>query len=169
MPAFHVSTNFDIQGPYFVTYPGPGQFYVALEEALTALGDGSIDVALVGGVAHQRNFLVESHFARVEPPVPADDLSDAAGFLILEREGHAAARGVAACVWPAKFCVTYGARDPFEESMAPEELFDGDPVGELGAASLPVALSKWGRWLGVVTHSIRSRDGLTGTTVWRFV
>src|SRR5437667_1190818 len=25
MPAFHVSTNYDIQGPYFVTYPGPGQ------------------------------------------------------------------------------------------------------------------------------------------------
>ena len=37
MPAFHVSVNFDIQGPYLVTYPGPGQFYLALEEAVAAL------------------------------------------------------------------------------------------------------------------------------------
>ena len=34
MPAFHVSLNFDIQGPYFVSYPGIGQFYLALEEAV---------------------------------------------------------------------------------------------------------------------------------------
>ena len=38
-----------------VNYPGPGQFYLALEAAAAALADGTIDVALVGGVAHQRN------------------------------------------------------------------------------------------------------------------
>ena len=37
MPAFHVSVNFDVQGPYFVTYPGAGQLYLALEEAVDAL------------------------------------------------------------------------------------------------------------------------------------
>jgi hypothetical protein len=37
MPAYHVSTCFDIQDEYFVTYPGPGQFYLALEEALVRL------------------------------------------------------------------------------------------------------------------------------------
>src|ERR1051325_4482828 len=50
MPAFHISVNCGIQGPYFVTYPGPGQFYLALEEAITALRQGTIDIALVGGV-----------------------------------------------------------------------------------------------------------------------
>src|SRR4029078_7528726 len=37
MPAFHVSLNFDVQGPYFVGYPGVGQLYGALEEAAAAL------------------------------------------------------------------------------------------------------------------------------------
>src|SRR5262249_6025354 len=59
MPAFHVSVNFDVQGPYFATYPGPGQLYAALDAASAALRTGTVDVALVVGVAHQRNFLVE--------------------------------------------------------------------------------------------------------------
>src|SRR5436309_6093271 len=69
MPAYHVSANFDLQGPYFVTYPGASQFYLALEEAAAALEAGRIDVALVGGVAHQYNFLVRHHFHRVDPAV----------------------------------------------------------------------------------------------------
>ncbi len=113
MPAFHVSTNFDIQGPYFVTYPGPGQFYVALEEAVMALEEGAIDVALVGGVAHQRNFLVESHFARIEPGIR---LIDAAGFLILERESHARLRCSAVCSRLTELTVEYTPHDPFGES-----------------------------------------------------
>src|SRR5688572_18456204 len=43
MPAFHVSLNFDLQGPYFVTYPGPGQMYVALQEAVEALSTRQVD------------------------------------------------------------------------------------------------------------------------------
>src|SRR6266545_929174 len=74
MPAFHISVNFDIQGPYFVTYPGPGQFYLALEEACRALLANAIDVALVAGVAHQRNFLVAHHFGRLDPPVTEERL-----------------------------------------------------------------------------------------------
>src|SRR5207253_861874 len=93
MPTFHVSVNFDVQGPYFVTYPGPGQFYLALEAACTALAEGEVDVALVGGVAHQRNYLVRYHFSRLELPVAAEDLQDAAGCLVLERAGAARARG----------------------------------------------------------------------------
>ena len=61
MPAFHVSMNFDVQGPYWVGYPGAGQFYLALEEAVAALESGSIDRAVVGGVADQSNFLVRHH------------------------------------------------------------------------------------------------------------
>src|SRR5437879_1415897 len=58
MPAYHVSACFDIQGEYFVTYPGPGQFYSALQEAVDELVAGRITIALVGSVADQTNFLV---------------------------------------------------------------------------------------------------------------
>lgn len=86
MPAFHVSVNFGIEGPYFVTYPGLAAFYDALEEATIALGRGRIDVALVGGVAHQENFLVRHHFARgLDASAPKEELADAAAFLVLER------------------------------------------------------------------------------------
>src|SRR4051794_35149647 len=93
MPAFHISVNCNIQGPYFVTYPGPGQFYLALEEALFALRENSVDVALVGGVANQRNFLVEYHHSRLDVPIPSDQLRDAAGCIVLERGAAALARG----------------------------------------------------------------------------
>ena len=42
--------------------------FSALEEACAAMADGRIDIALVGGVAAQSNFLVRHHFARIEPP-----------------------------------------------------------------------------------------------------
>ncbi|MEE9466350.1 MAG: beta-ketoacyl synthase N-terminal-like domain-containing protein, partial [Candidatus Neomarinimicrobiota bacterium] len=79
MPAYHISVNFDIRGPYFVTYPGIGQWYSALAEACTALQSSQIDVALVGAVAHQRNFLVAHHFSRIPAPVPVESLIDSAG------------------------------------------------------------------------------------------
>ncbi|MCP4691820.1 MAG: hypothetical protein GY859_27490, partial [Desulfobacterales bacterium] len=37
MPAHHLSANFDIQGEYFITYPGVAQFYLALQEAVARL------------------------------------------------------------------------------------------------------------------------------------
>jgi hypothetical protein len=183
MPAFHVSTNFDIQGPYFVTYPGPGQFYVALEEALMALEEGSIDVALVGGVAHQRNFLVESHFARLDPPVAGLQLLDAAGLLVLERRRRMKARGgkgrgqlIGADAW------RYDPHDPFSQEFVPEEEFykSSPSYGPLpwprpqvaegmGPASLPVLLSQTAARLpGPSTwhHGVKSRDGLAGWSGW---
>jgi 3-oxoacyl-[acyl-carrier-protein] synthase II len=84
MPAFHVSLNFDVQGPYAVSYPGIGQFYGVLEDALAALESRAIDVALVGAVADQRNFLVEHHFGRLTPPIDAWRLENAAAFLAIE-------------------------------------------------------------------------------------
>jgi Beta-ketoacyl synthase, N-terminal domain len=180
MPAFHVSTNFVIQGPYFVTYPGPGQFYVALEEALTALEEGSIDRALVGGVAHQRNFLVESHFARVEPPIPAQRLLDAAGCLVLERTSAAAARGIPARARLEESHVRYASFHPFEPVWHLEEIFAGseapqdpdtwkrlDPPGEMGPASLAVMLSVSAvRRMELRNWSV-SPDGLFGESAWR--
>ncbi len=141
MPAFHVSLAFGIQGPYFVTYPGPGQFYLALEAALDALASGRIDHALVGGTAHQRNALVEHHFRRIEPPVPAGALQDAAGFLLLETAASAGRRGSAGCGRLASLSVAFSAFDPWVESREPSELFDGSATAvEMGTASLPFAL-----------------------------
>jgi hypothetical protein len=170
MPAFHVSTSFDIQGPYFVTYPGPGQFYVALEEARTALEDGSIDVALVGGVAHQRNFLVESHFARLDPANSENRLLDAAGFLVLERESRARLRGTVLRAYLTELTLGYTPHDPFDGAEKFEDRFNGldmTLVDQPGPASLPLILCFGAVALPLVRHSLRSRDGLIGASVWR--
>lgn len=165
MPAFHVSSNFGIQGPYLTTYPGPGQLYQALEEAVFALEEGRIDVALLLGVAHQRNFLVRHHFARVDDPIAADDLLDGAGCLVLETPAHAQARGAPFRGELFELRSSYTPFHPFEEAPAPEELFAGcSPPGELGPATLPVALA---RGDGVVHHSVQTRDGVRASSRWQ--
>jgi len=103
MPAYHVSVSFDVQGPYLVGYPGPGQLHQAIEEAVFALAQGEIDCALVIGVAHQRNFLVTHHFARIDRPVDAARLRDAGTCLVLEREDSARARGAIARARPREW------------------------------------------------------------------
>lgn len=185
MPAFHISVNFEIQGPYFVTYPGPGQFYIALEQACLALRAGTIDVALVGGVAHQRNFLVESHFQRLPAPVCPEQLCDAAGCLVLEREETARRRMPDAATTQEDaalpgmlidFRLAYRAHDPLAESPAFEEQFLGidapanNTLG-LGPASLPVLLSLQSTGPRaeprVVEHRLSTRDGLQAQSRWR--
>ncbi len=155
MPAFHVSVNLCIRGPYFVTYPGPGQFYLALEEARFALASDAIDVALVGGVAYQKNFLVEHHFSRVDPEAK---IANGAGFLVLQR--RAEAREVRAELIELR--VSYRPHQPFEERSEFEE--EGVPAGERGAASLPFALSAMGA--GTLLHRLRARDGIEGQSTW---
>lgn len=170
MPAFHVSANFDVQGPYFVTYPGPGQFYMALDEAQVALRDGAVEYAIALGVAHQRNFLVEHHFRRLDPPALAGDLVDAAGCLIFETEAHAEQRGASVRGRLIEIEMSYEPRDPFEFSAPSMERFllDGfnpGPPGNLGAASLPCFLS---RTAGCerVEHVLAGRDFLFASSVW---
>jgi len=171
MPAFHVSFNLDLQGPYWVGYPGIGQFYVALEEASAALADGAIDVALVGGVADQENFLVRHHFSRLDPPVDPAKLQSAAGFIVLERRTDAGRRG-ATLRGRLRCCrISYEPADPFERSDAYEEkietvAFNGlahDP-GELGPASLAVALATAAP--GTLSHQARSRDRFSADSEW---
>jgi 3-oxoacyl-(acyl-carrier-protein) synthase len=159
MPAFHISLNFDIQGPYFVTYPGAGQFYLALEQALLALSLGAIDIAVVGGVAHQKNFLVEQHFTRVQPP--AIRLEDASGCLILERATSAAARSAAPRARLEEYRIAYCAHDPLEETLASGET---GADAAMGAASLPVALCS--SQSGLLRHELRSRDGIHAVSSW---
>lgn len=168
MPAFHISVNCNIQGPYFVTYPGPAQFYLALEEAVHALREGTIDAALVGGVAHQRNFLVEYHFGRIDAPIPRDELRDAAGFLVLEPADAPKSAGLAT---PVECEMRYephwlrAEKDtPYHESFTG---FTHDVAGYLGPASLPARLSME-RGGSLKTHVLHSRDGFVCRSVWEW-
>jgi hypothetical protein len=149
MPAYHVSANFDVQGPYVVTYPSAGQFALALEEACVALARGSVDVALVGGVAHQRNFLVEHHFARIVPSIRREALQDSAAFLVLETEASSDARGAHVRGRLDELDIRYRAPDLHRPLTAHEERFEVDGVAQpdvrhFGPASLGVRLG--GAW-----------------------
>lgn len=166
MPAFHASVNFDIQGPYFVTYPEVGQAYAALDEACWALEDGRVDVALLVGVAHQKNFLVSQHARRVVPPADLARLEDAGGCLVLETEAGARARGARVRARLLERAASYDPVHPFEDARAPVERFTpAVPLpGDLGAASLTVgvALAAPGR----LEHAARARDGHAVSSVW---
>ncbi|MBI2898641.1 MAG: hypothetical protein HYY17_00480 [Planctomycetes bacterium] len=158
MPAFHISVNFDIRGPYFVTYPGIGQWYLALDEAVRSLDAGAIDVALVAGVAYQRNFLVERHFRRLVPPLRPEELVDAAGCIVLERDA-ARARGRLLALG-----IDYAPYHPFEEAPVPDERFTVAAPGEMGAASVAATLARSrGR---IVEHSVACRDGIRASSRW---
>lgn len=152
MPVFHVSMNLGAQGPYIVSYPGPGQLYFALEQACAALEERAIDVALVGGVAHQTNFLVQHHLARTDDP--AREARDAAGVLVLERAADAGPR---AKLRLEAMSVEYRPFDPLDQTPQRRESFDR----ELGPATLPIALAEGHR-----THRVETRDGLTCESTW---
>lgn len=147
MPAFHVSLNFDIQGPYAVSYPGAAQFYLAMEEAFAALDAHAIDVALVVAVADQQNYLVQHHFSRIDPPVDPSRLLNAAACLVLEREEDAIARNA-----------TIRARLT-SWSLNADETTHAD---ERGPASLGFALANA---RGAVTHEVRE-SGVAASSTW---
>lgn len=168
MPAFHVSLNFDIQGPYVVSYPGPGQFYGVLEEAIATLESGAIDVALIGAVADQQNVLVEHHFRRIPFPVDASRLVNAAAFLVLERRIAARARGARRRGRLLGYHLGYAPIDPFE-GTAPVECLALDGVSlqdghEYGPAALAMGIARATR--GVLTHQIHTRDGFIAASTW---
>jgi 3-oxoacyl-(acyl-carrier-protein) synthase len=167
MPAFHVSLNLDIQGPYAVSYPGVGQFYAVLEQAAAALESGAVDIALVGGVADQENFLVGRHFSRLEPPIDPSRAVNAAAFLVLETSGHARARGAPPYARLVECRVQYAPGDPFAPASHAES-FSGDGVSPLdgvfaGPSSLALALAAA---RGTVTHDVATRDGFVARSTW---
>jgi 3-oxoacyl-(acyl-carrier-protein) synthase len=170
MPAYHVSVSFDVQGPYCVTYPGPSQLYAALEEARAALEDGRIDVALVGGVAHQANFLVKHHFARVEPSTSAERLRDAAAMIVIETEAHAKARGARVRAHLDELRIAYAPFDVLSEGRASVETVDDVPASdEIGPALVAHALAsafESGR-TGLLVHTLEGRDGVSARSKWR--
>jgi hypothetical protein len=185
MPAFHVSVNFDVEGPYCVAYPGPAQLYGVLDEARTALADGRIDVALVGGVAAQSNFLVRHHFSRILPPTPADKLRDLGAFVVLETETSARRREAPIRARLESVQLAYEPPDVLHVPQASSErvlvtALDGAHVDRdtlrgvaeysLGPGLLPFALDvavharRDGG--GVFKHMLASRDGVRAESVW---
>ena len=156
MPAFHVSLNFGLQGPYFVTYPGIGQFYLALEAAASALCGGEIDYALVGGVADQRNFLVDYHFSRL--PRGGIERRDAAAVMCMETRAHAADRRAPRRAELVDLDIQYQPHDPL---AAPPAEFDDHP---LGPASLGCSLHDAPP--GEFFHHTTTRDGFRARSRW---
>ncbi|MBF0106526.1 MAG: hypothetical protein HQM16_14520 [Deltaproteobacteria bacterium] len=174
MPLFHISVNYGITGPYFISYPGPGQFYLALLEAVRALEAGEVEIALVGGVAHQKNLLVDLFYKRV-PELSGLKPVDAAGFIVLETSSHAEQRGASVRVALKALHLEYIPHDPlvrmhdYRESLtnvdAIESVWTG---GYPGAALLPVRLesainSGCG---GLLRHKVTTVDGVCALSEW---
>lgn len=82
MPIYHTSANFGIQGPAYVTYPTIGEFYQCVEEAIRALDEGKVELALVGGCGEQENFLATHRLDKFLPYGMASQ--SGAAFLALE-------------------------------------------------------------------------------------
>ena len=151
MPAFHVSLNLDVQGPYSVGYPGIGQFYLALEEAAAALDEGTIDLALVGGVADQDNVLVQHHFSRIDAtdctrarsrarPASSSSSADRTPTVAARHgeRGRSRARSGYCPADPFEVCGTHEERTAIRGASC--------DVAALGPASLAVALSTASTW-----------------------
>ncbi len=171
MPVFHISMNLNIQGPYYVSYPGPGQWYVALERACHALRSGDIDAAVVGGVADQQNALVQHHFSRLQHGIDGTRLRNSAGCLILERSSHAISRDCSPCAVLEDLSIAYQPFDPFQTECEPAEEFSSGVAPSLsltlGPASLAIALSLVAGTCHQLEHRIRTRDGFHAGSIWR--
>ena len=177
MPAFHVSLNLGMRGPYFVTYPCAGQFYLALECAAAALESGEVDVALLGAVADQNNFLVAYHFRRMLGARKLTDWEgiDASAFLCLERRDWAERRAAEVRAELLSSEVSYAAPDPVGEPrpFAEEVTFAGAKIAaaQPTAASLPLSLSRavGGGDKGEFVHRLSAAGGIEATSRWRVV
>ncbi len=155
MPAHHVSANFDLQGEYFITYPGTLQIYLALQEAAERLEEGSMDMVLLGGIADQNNFLVENHFRKCNPETAAP-AADAACFMVLELEKHAAGRNQKPLARLCSLDLQYkpGSSTPAETK----------PEIEFGPADLPLRLFAFTQNpKEKFEHVCRTKDYLAGS------
>jgi 3-oxoacyl-(acyl-carrier-protein) synthase len=176
MPAYHVAANFGIEGPYHVGYPSAGQLYLAIEAASEALAEDDVDVAVVVGVAHQRNFLVEHHMRRIGAAVEGGELCDAAAALVLEGERFASERGAKTLGRLAELSIDYLAFDPLEAVPPRREQIETGMAGvdgaalahkELGPAS-PLCLleAAWKAGAERVVHRLSGRDGIAAHSLW---
>lgn len=176
MPAFHVSVNFDLRGPYWCTYPSEAQSYAALARAIDWIEEDEADVVLVGAVAHQRNFLVEHHLARVEHPIDARSLRDAGAMLVLERASRAIARGARPLArvhrpelrFEPRRPFDHGAPSPIDQWRVGDTLVHPRTDGALGCAGPFAALASLieAHRGATLEHTIRTRDACAARARW---
>ena len=181
MPIFHVSMNFGIQGTYFITYPGVGQYYLALERAVGDLRRGVVDLALVGAVADQDNFLVRHQLRRFSSSGAGSEpdwsvVPDSAGCLCLELEDSVRRRGGNPRLELVSFGIEYEAPDllagptTYSEKIAPDRR--PGAAGRRpyhGAASLPLSLCQLSGAGAAeeIVHEVSTFDGFAATSRWR--
>ena len=84
MALFHVSNELQIHGRYFISYPGPGQWFQCLERAVDDLQAQRVTYALVGAAAYQNNKLVRHQMNRINIG-QTKQLVDNAAFWILTK------------------------------------------------------------------------------------
>jgi hypothetical protein len=148
MPAYHLSANFNIQGEYFLTYPGAVQFYQVLSEAVQRLQNGDVERAIVGGVSDQCNFLVENHFQKFHAGEEMRT-ADVAAFLILERMTPALTASRQARIKLLSLDTQYTKGDEVPEQTLPKF--------RLGPAELPMLLNAFAHnQKGLFSHCCRS-------------
>ncbi|MCH2581624.1 MAG: hypothetical protein MK133_10570 [Planctomycetes bacterium] len=181
MPIFHVSMNFGIQGSYFITYPGVGQYYLALERAVGDLRRGVVDLALVGAVADQDNFLVRQQLRRFSSSGAGSEtdwsvVPDSAGCLCLELEDSARRRGGNPRLELVSFGIEYEAPDLLAGPSTYSEKITlnrrADAVGNRpyhGASSLPLSLCQLSGagTAEEIVHEVSTFDGFAATSCWR--
>jgi len=114
MPAYHVSYNMGIRGPYQINYPGPGQWFQSLQQAINDLQQQKIKFAIVGAVADQVNPLVKHHIKRLDiHSRNPQGLIDSASVLVLGTQATATHLGSL-----DKISIQY---QPFNPLQAPSE------------------------------------------------
>jgi len=157
MPAYHLSANFNIQGEYFLTYPGAVQFYQVLSEAVQRLQNGDLKRAIVGGVSDQCNFLVENHFQKFHAGDERRS-SDAAAFMILEGLPPASGTPTRDRIKLVSLDTRYAKGDESSEQTLPRF--------RLGPAELPLLLGAFARdQKGLFSHCCRSETHIF-ESVW---
>jgi len=174
MPAFHVSMNLCLQGPYSVSYPDIGQYYQILQQAIAALRRGEIDFALVGGVADQNNFLVQHQLGKLN--IKGQSL-DCAGFLLLERKEQALQREVRSGLELLALKSEYRSGDllkqipVYQEVMSLNDkrlqLHDTLYAGPASLAMLLSALARQNDFRGEIQHRVSSAGNIDAVSQWQ--
>lgn len=169
MPAFHISYNLGMHGSYFVTHPGPSQFYQALNAAVTDLRSGRIGHALVGGVVDLNNAL--AHF-RIQRQLQGDGKpgEDVAAFICLSQAGDQLSDAQA---WLDDMAIRYSPHDPLNGAPSGNEIWETSQQtlntdSHDHPCDLPVHVHHWLRTTqSAASHHLTSRDGFTCHSHWR--
>ena len=152
MPTYHISSNLNMKGGYYLTYPSCAESYLALQNAMDALLEGRSQAVLFGAVVDQQNFLVQNHHCKMHQSLPAPDC---ACFLVLETLRHAQARKATVLARLCDFKMGSHLQNPFSASGSaqprpPDSAFtsayfmEGEPVvSRRGSLQMPLGAEQW--------------------------